>query len=184
MQGSAVGPLDRSLGAAFGVLRGLAIVAMFYIAYSLVVPVHAQTGWIAQARSLPLIQKSANVLLSLIPSDQAQFVQARTEKGAAPAPGVTPEPVPKTTTAEALPVKHTKHVAHAAKPVHLSKTTHVVKVTHTTVAAESSGAAENATPAPAVSAATPKKPVPKGYGADDRRALNRLIESTGNGGGQ
>jgi membrane protein required for colicin V production len=184
VQGSAVGPLDRSLGAAFGVLRGLAVVAMLYIAYSLIVPVHAQKGWIAQARSLPLIQKSANVLLSLIPGDQAQFVQARTEKAAAPAPDVTPEAVPKMTTAEAHSIKHTRHVAHAAKPVHLSKTTHVIKVAHTTVAAESSSTAENAAPAPASSPAVPKKPIRKGYGADDRRALNRLIESTGNGGGQ
>jgi membrane protein required for colicin V production len=147
VRSSEVGTLDRSLGAAFGVLRGLALIAILYIAYSLIIPVHAQTGWIKNARALPLIQTSAKVLLSLIPGDQAKYVQNRTDKtttAALPAekPAAAPAPAPAKTAA-----------AHSAPKY----TTHPVKL-------------------------AAKKPVRKGYGANERRALNRLIEATGNGG--
>lgn len=148
VRSSEVGTLDRSLGAAFGVLRGLALIAILYIAYSLIIPVHAQTGWIRNARSLPLIQTSAKVLLSLIPGDQAKYVQNRTDKtttAAVPAekPAAAPAPAPAKT---AVAHPSAKHAAH---PVKLAGV---------------------------------KKPVRKGYGAKDRRALNRLIEATGSGG--
>src|SRR5258708_1142624 len=39
---SAVGPLDRSLGAVFGVARGLFIVGGLYLVVTLFVPTHAQ----------------------------------------------------------------------------------------------------------------------------------------------
>lgn len=221
VQGSQVGPVDRSLGAAFGVLRGLAVVAMFYILYSLIVPVHAQKAWITTARSLPLIQTSAKVLLSLLPSNQSQFVQERTGKPTTEAADVTPKaqpkPVekPKLKIVEAPSKKRVKHVVRTAATVRVHHKKHAVKLAHTTTEAETPAATaektvvhhsetvpavklahaetkqeaaespEKTTSAPAQPAATaPKKPAHKPYGADDRRALNRLIESTGNGGGQ
>jgi membrane protein required for colicin V production len=185
VQGSPVGPIDRSLGAAFGVLRGLAVVAMVYILYSLVVPVHAQKAWITSARSLPLIQTSAKVLLSLLPSEQSSFVQERTGKPQTDTVETSPEPSTKPKTADLPPPKHVKHVVHAGGAIHHSKRTHVVKLAHATTETETPAPAAKAAPAPAqLGAPAAKKPVRKGYGADDRRALNRLIESTGNGGGQ
>jgi membrane protein required for colicin V production len=192
VQGSPVGPVDRSLGAAFGVLRGLAVVAMLYIVYSLIVPVHAQKGWITSARSLPLIQTSAKVLLSLLPSNQSEFVQKRTGKpttdtvDAASKTAPKPKEAPKTKVVETRPAKHVKHVVRAAQTAHHSKKAHVVKLAHAATETESPAATtEKTDSAPAhPAAATPKKPARKGYGADDRRALNRLIESTGNGGGK
>lgn len=157
VRNSQVGPVDRSLGGAFGILRGLALIAILYIGYSLVIPVHAQGSWISKARSLPLIQKSAKVLLSLIPSDQATYVENRTEKtntANLPEEKAKPAPPPaKTASAEHKPAaKHSKHLKHAA---------HAVKVAQGKKAAH---------------------PAHKGYGADDRRALNRLIEASGHGG--
>lgn len=191
VQGSQVGPVDRSLGAAFGVLRGLAVVAMLYILYSLVVPVHAQRAWITSARSLPLIRTSAKVLLSLLPSNQANFVEERTGKPTSEASDATPKVVPKpsekqkTEAAEAPPVKRVKHAARAAESVHHSRKAHTVKLAHAETKPEAPESAEKPVSAgPKPASTTPKKTVHKGYGADDRRALNRLIESTGNGGGQ
>ena len=99
-----------------------------------------------------------------------------------------------------VPAHHKKHVvklAHATtetetptatkkKKADESETSHTVKLAHATTEAEAPAAtAEKTEPTPVPPAATtPKKAVHKGYGADDRRALNRLIESTGNGGGQ
>lgn len=65
---SPVGTIDRSLGAAFGIVRGLALVGIAYLAISLVIPVRAQPVWLTQARLLPVIQRSSDVILSLIPT--------------------------------------------------------------------------------------------------------------------
>jgi membrane protein required for colicin V production len=65
---SPVGTLDRSLGVPFGIVRGLALIGIAYLAISLVIPVRAQPDWLAKARLLPVIQRSSDVILSLIPS--------------------------------------------------------------------------------------------------------------------
>lgn len=65
---SPVGTLDRSLGVAFGLVRGLVLIGIAYLAISLVIPVRAQPAWLTQARLLPVIQRSSDVILSLIPS--------------------------------------------------------------------------------------------------------------------
>jgi membrane protein required for colicin V production len=65
---SPVGTLDRSLGVPFGIVRGLALIGIAYLAISLVIPVRAQPDWLTQARFLPVIQRSSDVILSLIPT--------------------------------------------------------------------------------------------------------------------
>jgi membrane protein required for colicin V production len=65
---SPIGPLDRALGVAFGVVRGLVIVGLAYLAFTFFVPVRNQPRWLAQARLLPMIQSSSEVLLSLVPN--------------------------------------------------------------------------------------------------------------------
>jgi len=64
---SPVGALDRALGGIFGVVRGLAIVGIAYIVFSAFVPVPSQPSWMSEAGTLPVIQSSAEVILSLVP---------------------------------------------------------------------------------------------------------------------
>lgn len=64
---SPIGPLDRGLGIAFGVVRGLVIVGLAYMAFTYFVPIKQHPAALTEARSLPLIQSSAEVLLSLAP---------------------------------------------------------------------------------------------------------------------
>lgn len=118
---SPVGAVDRSLGFAFGFVRGLVIIGLAYLVFSMVIPVKTQPDWIAHARTLPLIQGSSDVLLSLIPD---QHFHANTEQASA-APPVVPAPKP----------------GSAKGPKHGQKA----------------------------------------YGAKERRALDRLIQSTGSG---
>ncbi|MBV8978276.1 MAG: CvpA family protein [Alphaproteobacteria bacterium] len=73
---SPVSTLDRSLGTAFGIVRGLAIVGLAYIAFTAMVPVRSQPGWIANARTLPLIRVSAQALLSLVPDQHSEPLTA------------------------------------------------------------------------------------------------------------
>lgn len=131
---SAVGVLDRILGALFGAVRGLAVIAIFYIVYSLVVPIPVQAKWMREARTLPLIQRSATVLLYLLPDADAQYLHNHTERGNSEAvarPVIPPAPHPT--------VRHL--LAH-------------------------------------------HRSISKGYGAEDQRALNRLIETGGGSGNQ
>lgn len=108
---SPIGMLDRFLGVPFGILRGLALVGIAYLAFSLVFPVREQPSWLSSARLLPLVQGSSDVLLSLIPDHHGG--------------GTSP--------VEARVHGAVQRLAHASQ---------------------------------------------KAYPADDRRALNRLIEST------
>jgi membrane protein required for colicin V production len=128
---SPVGPLDRVLGATFGIVRGLAILGIAYLVFTAFVPIRNQPRWLTEARTLPLIQSSAEVLLALIPD------RDRHEAVAPPQP-------PPTTTIERLIERSTVHP----------------------------------TPKPA----DRKKHGKKRAGAQDRRALDRLFEATGNNG--
>jgi membrane protein required for colicin V production len=64
---SPIGPLDRALGIAFGVVRGLVVVGLVYLAYSYFVAVPNQPQWVKSARTLPMIQATDDVMLRLIP---------------------------------------------------------------------------------------------------------------------
>jgi membrane protein required for colicin V production len=126
---SQVGTLDGALGAAFGVLRGLVVVGIVYLAYTSFVPVAEQPGWIARARLMPVIRGSAEIVASLIPDQDAprhrhvvRSVESPMPTKAAEKPHKTAHPAP-----APVPVKHSK----------------------------------------------------KTYGAKDRQALDRLIETTG-----
>src|SRR5579871_6124615 len=79
---SPVGTLDRSLGAPFGIIRGLALIGIAYLAISLVIPVRAQPAWLTQARLLPVIQGSSDVLLSLVPAHDRNKVKSVTKEAA------------------------------------------------------------------------------------------------------
>ncbi len=70
VRGSAVGAIDRTFGFAFGALRGLFILAIAFLAFQ------AFTGsernmpdWIREARLLPLVRGSADLLLAILPEE-------------------------------------------------------------------------------------------------------------------
>lgn len=65
VQGSPIGPLDRSLGFVFGVARGLVIVGAAYLVFSLLAPPKDHPDWIKDARLLPVVKGTAEVLRSL-----------------------------------------------------------------------------------------------------------------------
>jgi len=97
---SQVGTLDRSLGTVFGIVRGLAIIGLAYIAFTFVVSVANQPSWLADAKTLPIIRGSAQVLLSLVPDQHLGTAKTETAQPSRPAPenaGIpTPQPRPAT----------------------------------------------------------------------------------------
>ena len=59
---SPIGPLDRAAGVAFGIVRGLVIVGLAYMAFTYFVPIRNQPRWLTEARLLPMVQSAADVL--------------------------------------------------------------------------------------------------------------------------
>jgi membrane protein required for colicin V production len=70
---SPIGPLDRAAGVAFGVVRGLVIVGMAYLAFTYFVPIRNQPRWLTEARLLPVVQSAADVLLTLVPDHPRDY---------------------------------------------------------------------------------------------------------------
>jgi uncharacterized membrane protein required for colicin V production len=68
VKNSPIGPLDRGLGIAFGVVRGLVVVGLAYLAFTYFTPIRQQPSWLLSARTLPIMQSTAQVLLSAIPN--------------------------------------------------------------------------------------------------------------------
>jgi membrane protein required for colicin V production len=147
---SPIGPLDRAAGVAFGIVRGLVIVGLAYLAFTYFVPIRNQPRWLTEARLLPMVQSTADVMLTVIPDHPRDYTY-----------------VP----------KHEEEVRQAPAPVPshdpmadlIRKNEAANSVTKTTPKPNNS----------AVQHKTATK-VTKSYGASDRQALDNLVESGGN----
>ena len=74
---SRIGPLDRTLGFLFGVARGglLMVVAMLFFNW-LVAP-EQTPGWVANAKSKPLLENLGNSLVEALPDDPEAAIRDR-----------------------------------------------------------------------------------------------------------
>jgi membrane protein required for colicin V production len=73
VKNSPIGPLDRAAGVAFGIVRGLVIVGLAYLAFTYFVPIRNQPHWLTEARLLPVVQSTADVLLSVVPDHPRDY---------------------------------------------------------------------------------------------------------------
>jgi len=64
---AALGMLDRSIGLAFGVVRALVFLGVFYLVFNLATPPELMPRWIADAKLLPLARASARTIQSVAP---------------------------------------------------------------------------------------------------------------------
>ncbi|MFZ5791773.1 MAG: CvpA family protein [Pseudomonadota bacterium] len=64
---SALGAVDRSLGLLFGLVRGAVLICLAYLVMAWAIPPEDRPVWIAQSRTMPLIQQGADLLLQLLP---------------------------------------------------------------------------------------------------------------------
>ena len=69
VRGSLFGGIDRSLGAVFGVLRGIAILVIAYILGGSLFPVRSWPPNVVNARSLPYMYACAHWTIDHIPAD-------------------------------------------------------------------------------------------------------------------
>lgn len=68
----ALGPLNRSLGFLFGLLRGAVIVSLAWIALTRLIPEENYPPWILEARAKPLMDRGAELLWDLAPEGMRQ----------------------------------------------------------------------------------------------------------------
>ncbi len=88
---SKIGALDRSLGFAFGAVRGLILCVIAFVFFNWLVPVQAQPEWVKSARMRPLLQATGDQLMAVLPDDPEGLInKLKKKKG----PGAGEEPVP------------------------------------------------------------------------------------------
>jgi membrane protein required for colicin V production len=71
VRSSAVGVIDRTFGFAFGALRGLFILAIAFLMLQIFTGSERNMpDWVREARLLPLVQRSAELILAIVPQDE------------------------------------------------------------------------------------------------------------------
>jgi membrane protein required for colicin V production len=67
MQWSALTPIDRTLGLAFGVVRGVLLVSIAYFLVDMVLPQNERPTLLRDARSAPLLAQGASMVRGVLP---------------------------------------------------------------------------------------------------------------------
>lgn len=78
---SRVGAIDRTLGFVFGLVRGLLLVVIAYELANAIIQKETMPGWVTQARSLPVIEKTGRAIMSLLPDNPASIFQKKERTG-------------------------------------------------------------------------------------------------------
>lgn len=78
---SRVGALDRTLGFIFGLVRGLLLVVICYELFNLIVPREKLPPWVMEARSLPVIERTGEAIISLLPDNPQSIFRTNKQGG-------------------------------------------------------------------------------------------------------
>lgn len=87
---SRIGALDRTLGFAFGLARGLLLMVIALLFFNWLVPPEKQPPWVANAKSLPAITKAGEWLKAQLPDDPESTIFSKLKKPPAAEEGDTP----------------------------------------------------------------------------------------------
>jgi membrane protein required for colicin V production len=66
---SDLGLIDRGLGGIFGLARGLFVVCVFFLVINWLIPRKSFPDWIANAKTLPLVEFGAELIASITPAE-------------------------------------------------------------------------------------------------------------------
>jgi membrane protein required for colicin V production len=72
VQGSMLGPVDRSLGFVFGALRGAVLICLAYIPVQWLMTPEEQPAWLRDARLMPLVERGSSAIAGLVDRDGGQ----------------------------------------------------------------------------------------------------------------
>lgn len=85
-----LGPVDRSLGVVFGLIRGIIILAIFYLPVHIVMDDEKKTEWFKTSRTHFVIAGAAQMLENALPENILPFKDKEKEKNQPKADGETP----------------------------------------------------------------------------------------------
>jgi membrane protein required for colicin V production len=91
---SKVGPLDRSLGFVFGLVRGLLLCVIAFVFFNWLVPVQTQPEWVKTARMRPILQATGDQLMAVLPMPddlEVFFNKLKKPKPASPSEEAVPD---------------------------------------------------------------------------------------------
>ena len=167
---SPIGPLDRAAGVAFGVVRGLVIIGLAYLAFTYFVAIRSQPRWVTEARLLPMVQSTADVLLSVVPTHPGDYAYDRHHEVVRQAPPIEQE--------SSVPAAHDPmaDLIRRDSKAPAAKSDGMADLIRRNEAANS---VPKTTREPAQTRTVTK--ASKSTGASDRQRLNDLIETGGNG---
>jgi membrane protein required for colicin V production len=77
---SRIGALDRTLGFLFGLARGLVIVVVAFLFFNWLVPDRSQPEWVKNAKSLVVLKKTGDSLMSMLPEDPENTILKRLKR--------------------------------------------------------------------------------------------------------
>lgn len=80
---SRIGALDRTLGFAFGLARGLLVMVVAFLFFNWLVPDKSQPPWVLDAKSRPVLQNTGDWLMSLLPDDPENTILKRLKRSPA-----------------------------------------------------------------------------------------------------
>lgn len=76
IKGGVLGPLDRVLGALFGLLRGVLVITLLFMLAIWVIPRKSLPDWIVAARTRPIVEYGATLISSVTPADLVEQIKA------------------------------------------------------------------------------------------------------------
>ncbi|MBV8889453.1 MAG: CvpA family protein [Alphaproteobacteria bacterium] len=85
VRGSALSPIDRTLGFVFGLARGAALVSLAYLALDSFVQPSERPSWMREAKSAPYLAQGADMLRTVLP-ESLKMKSASAAEEARPAP--------------------------------------------------------------------------------------------------
>jgi membrane protein required for colicin V production len=101
VDGSALSPIDRTLGLIFGLFRGVALVSLAYLVVDISLPPNDRPTWIKEAKSERFLAKGADVLRNALPESLqiksaalAGDAQRTLERAQDVQRAIRPEPIP------------------------------------------------------------------------------------------
>jgi membrane protein required for colicin V production len=168
VKSSPIGPLDRAAGVAFGVVRGLVIVGVAYMAFTYFVPIRQQPHWVTEAKLMPMVQDTADIILTVVPNQPHNYayVPQHQEDIRQEIRQEIHQPPPQV---EQKVEQNARNQPEAA-PIRHDPMAELIRKAEKTPKTE-----KNAAPVQQKSAATAQK----SYGASDRQALDKLVQTGG-----
>ncbi len=168
VKNSPIGPLDRAAGFAFGVVRGLVVVAVAYMAFTYFVPISKQPKWISQAKLIPIVQDAADMLLSVIPGQPNSYAYVPQHEEIRQAPSEDEQKTEQKVRQNARNQPPGLSAGHDPMAELIRKAEKAPKT--------APKAGQNPGDMQQKSAAAASK----SYGASDRQALDKLVQTGGN----